>query len=42
LQGRFDEAFPQIEDARQLDPLSLIIATGTARSCIFHASMTVP
>src|SRR5208283_1037509 len=27
LQGRFDEAFPQIESARQLDPLSLIIAT---------------
>jgi TolB-like protein/DNA-binding winged helix-turn-helix (wHTH) protein/Tfp pilus assembly protein PilF len=27
LQGRFDEAFPQIENARQLDPLSLIIAT---------------
>jgi tetratricopeptide (TPR) repeat protein len=27
LQGRFDKAFPQIEKARQLDPLSLIIAT---------------
>ena len=27
LQGRFDEAFPEIERARQLDPLSLIIAT---------------
>ena len=27
LQGRFDEAFPQIENARQLDPLLLIIAT---------------
>jgi TolB-like protein/DNA-binding winged helix-turn-helix (wHTH) protein/Tfp pilus assembly protein PilF len=27
LQGRFDEAFPEIEMARQLDPLSLIIAT---------------
>lgn len=27
LQGRFDEAFRQIEIARQLDPLSLIIAT---------------
>jgi adenylate cyclase len=27
LQGRFDEAFPEIEIARQLDPLSLIIAT---------------
>ena len=27
LQGRFDEAFPEIESARQLDPLSLIIAT---------------
>ena len=27
LQGRFDEAFPEIENARQLDPLSLIIAT---------------
>jgi len=26
LQGRFDEAFPEIETARQLDPLSLIIA----------------
>jgi tetratricopeptide (TPR) repeat protein len=26
LQGRFDEAFPEIERARQLDPLSLIIA----------------
>jgi TolB-like protein/Tfp pilus assembly protein PilF len=26
LQGRFDEAFPEIESARQLDPLSLIIA----------------
>ena len=27
LQGRFGEAFPEIESARQLDPLSLIIAT---------------
>ncbi len=27
LQGRFDEAFREIERARQLDPLSLIIAT---------------
>jgi TolB-like protein/DNA-binding winged helix-turn-helix (wHTH) protein/Tfp pilus assembly protein PilF len=27
LQGRFGEAFPEIENARQLDPLSLIIAT---------------
>ena len=27
LQGRFEEAFPEIERARQLDPLSLIIAT---------------
>lgn len=27
LQGRFNEAFPEIESARQLDPLSLIIAT---------------
>jgi TolB-like protein/DNA-binding winged helix-turn-helix (wHTH) protein/Tfp pilus assembly protein PilF len=27
LQGRFHEAFPEIESARQLDPLSLIIAT---------------
>jgi TolB-like protein/Tfp pilus assembly protein PilF len=27
LQGRFDEAFAEIERARQLDPLSLIIAT---------------
>jgi TolB-like protein/DNA-binding winged helix-turn-helix (wHTH) protein/lipoprotein NlpI len=27
LQGRFDEAFPEIQRARQLDPLSLIIAT---------------
>jgi TolB-like protein/DNA-binding winged helix-turn-helix (wHTH) protein len=27
LQGRFDEAFPEIENARQLDPLSFIIAT---------------
>jgi TolB-like protein/DNA-binding winged helix-turn-helix (wHTH) protein/Tfp pilus assembly protein PilF len=27
LQGRFDQAFPEIEIARQLDPLSLIIAT---------------
>jgi TolB-like protein/DNA-binding winged helix-turn-helix (wHTH) protein/Tfp pilus assembly protein PilF len=27
LQGRFDEAFPEMERARQLDPLSLIIAT---------------
>jgi TolB-like protein/DNA-binding winged helix-turn-helix (wHTH) protein/Tfp pilus assembly protein PilF len=27
LQGRFDEAFVEIERARQLDPLSLIIAT---------------
>jgi tetratricopeptide (TPR) repeat protein len=27
LQGRFDEAFPEIENARQLDPLSLIIDT---------------
>jgi TolB-like protein/DNA-binding winged helix-turn-helix (wHTH) protein/Tfp pilus assembly protein PilF len=27
LQGRFDEAFPEIEIARRLDPLSLIIAT---------------
>lgn len=27
LQGRFTEAFPEIESARQLDPLSLIIAT---------------
>ncbi len=27
LQGRFDKAFPQIENGRQLDPLSLIIAT---------------
>jgi TolB-like protein/DNA-binding winged helix-turn-helix (wHTH) protein/Tfp pilus assembly protein PilF len=26
LQGRFDEAFPEIESARQLDPLSLIVA----------------
>jgi len=26
LQGRFNEAFPEIESARQLDPLSLIIA----------------
>ena len=26
LQGRFGEAFPEIESARQLDPLSLIIA----------------
>jgi TolB-like protein/DNA-binding winged helix-turn-helix (wHTH) protein/Tfp pilus assembly protein PilF len=26
LQGRFAEAFPEIESARQLDPLSLIIA----------------
>jgi tetratricopeptide (TPR) repeat protein len=27
LQGRFSEAFPEIEIARQLDPLSLIVAT---------------
>jgi TolB-like protein/DNA-binding winged helix-turn-helix (wHTH) protein/Tfp pilus assembly protein PilF len=27
LQGRFGEAFPEIENARELDPLSLIIAT---------------
>jgi tetratricopeptide (TPR) repeat protein len=27
LQGRFDKAFPQIENAWQLDPLSLIVAT---------------
>jgi TolB-like protein/DNA-binding winged helix-turn-helix (wHTH) protein/Tfp pilus assembly protein PilF len=27
LQGRFDDAFPEIERAHQLDPLSLIIAT---------------
>jgi len=26
LQGRFEEAFPEIENARQLDPLSFIIA----------------
>jgi len=25
LQGRFDQAFPEIENARQLDPLSLIV-----------------
>ena len=28
--GRFDEAFPEIQRARQLDPLSLIIATDNA------------
>src|SRR5271167_21861 len=27
LQGRFDQAFPEIENARQLDPLSLIVGT---------------
>ncbi len=27
LQGRFNDAFPEIDRARQLDPLSLIIAT---------------
>ena len=27
LEGRFDEALPEIDRARQLDPLSLIIAT---------------
>jgi TolB-like protein/DNA-binding winged helix-turn-helix (wHTH) protein/Tfp pilus assembly protein PilF len=27
LQGRFGEAFPEMESARQLDPLSLIIST---------------
>ncbi|HXZ27083.1 MAG TPA: winged helix-turn-helix domain-containing protein [Terriglobales bacterium] len=30
-QGRFDEAFAEIERARQLDPLSLIIATDRAK-----------
>jgi TolB-like protein/DNA-binding winged helix-turn-helix (wHTH) protein/Tfp pilus assembly protein PilF len=30
LQGRFDEAFAEIERARRLDPLSLIIATDHA------------
>jgi TolB-like protein/DNA-binding winged helix-turn-helix (wHTH) protein/Tfp pilus assembly protein PilF len=30
LQGRFEEAFPEIERARQLDPLSLIMATDQA------------
>lgn len=30
LQGRFDEAFAESERARQLDPLSLIIATDNA------------
>ena len=31
FQGRFDEAFAEIERARQLDPLSLIIATDRAK-----------
>jgi len=36
LQGRFDEAFLEIERARQLDPLSLIIAAD--RGAIFYFS----
>jgi len=36
LQGRFDEAFPEIEQARRLDPLSLIIATD--QGAIFYFS----
>ena len=35
LQGRFDEAFPEIERARQLDPLSLIIATDNGAILFF-------
>ncbi len=35
LQGRFDEAFPEIERARQLDPLSLIIATDNGAILLF-------
>jgi TolB-like protein/DNA-binding winged helix-turn-helix (wHTH) protein len=30
MQGRFDEAFPEIERARRLDPLSLMIQTDNA------------
>jgi TolB-like protein/DNA-binding winged helix-turn-helix (wHTH) protein/Flp pilus assembly protein TadD len=35
LEGRFDEAFPEIERARQLDPLSLIITTDHAAILYF-------
>jgi tetratricopeptide (TPR) repeat protein len=35
LQGRFSEAFPEIESARQLDPLSLIIAADYAAILYF-------
>ena len=35
LRGRFDEAFPEIERARQLDPLSLIMATDQAAILYF-------
>jgi len=35
LQGRFEEAFPEIARARQLDPLSLIIATDQAAFLYF-------
>jgi TolB-like protein/DNA-binding winged helix-turn-helix (wHTH) protein/Tfp pilus assembly protein PilF len=35
LQGRFGEAFPEIERARQLDPLSLIIATDNGAILFF-------
>lgn len=35
LQGRFDEAFPEMERARQLDPLSLIIAADNGAILLF-------
>lgn len=35
LQGRFDEAFPEIGRARELDPLSLIIATDNGAILFF-------
>ena len=41
-QGRFDEAIAESERARQLDPLSLIIAATTQRSCITRGNTTAP
>jgi len=41
-QGRFDDALRESERARQLDPLSLIIAADNGAFCITPGNMIAP